>query len=105
MAEDGVQWGPPLRILAPIFDFVNHASNSIAAREEGCVNANFGIENEKRSSATCKTSSWSSGRGVTWRCLTSYDFVPEHDVRSAAAADGAEERVEEVAELWMKGLW
>ncbi|KAL7442187.1 hypothetical protein ACHAXM_008649 [Skeletonema potamos] len=39
-SEDGAQLGPPLRILAPIFDFINHASSRTSA------NAEFGVENE-----------------------------------------------------------
>jgi hypothetical protein len=31
-SEDGAQLGPPLRILAPIFDFINHASSRTTGR-------------------------------------------------------------------------
>jgi hypothetical protein len=33
-SEDGAQLGPPLRILAPIFDFINHASSRTTGMHE-----------------------------------------------------------------------
>lgn len=84
---------------------------------EGSANANFGIENEhmcdmhEAKLVVRAARDISEGEEVlidygdsarpAWRCLTSYGFVPEYDV-NAQVVD--EERVENVAELWMNGL-
>ncbi|KAL3775392.1 hypothetical protein ACHAW5_009949, partial [Stephanodiscus triporus] len=34
---DGVLWGPPLRVIAPVFDFINHGGRRLA-------NARYGVE-------------------------------------------------------------
>lgn len=113
--EDGVQWGPPLRILAPIFDFINHGSSR--TKGEGSANACFGIENERMCDmqdaklVVRAVRDISEGEEVLidygdsarpgWRCLSSYGFVPEYDINSELVD---EEHVENVAELWMNGL-
>lgn len=114
--DDGVQWGPPLRILAPIFDFINHGSSRTTGGE-GSANASFGIENKlmcnmqdaklvvraRRDIVEGEEVLIDYGDSATpaWRCLTSYGFVPEYDP-NAQVVD--EEHVENVAELWMNGL-
>eukprot|EP00574_Skeletonema_japonicum_P013801 CAMPEP_0201713464 /NCGR_PEP_ID=MMETSP0593-20130828/294_1 /ASSEMBLY_ACC=CAM_ASM_000672 /TAXON_ID=267983 /ORGANISM="Skeletonema japonicum, Strain CCMP2506" /LENGTH=481 /DNA_ID=CAMNT_0048202613 /DNA_START=52 /DNA_END=1497 /DNA_ORIENTATION=- len=113
--EDGAQWGPPLRILAPIFDFINHASNR--ATGKGSANAEFGVENEhmcdmhEAKLVVRALRDIDEGEEVlidygdcarpAWRCLTSYGFVPDYDL-NADASD--EEPIENAAELWMNGL-
>ena len=116
--EDGVQWGPPLRILAPIFDFINHGSSAGSGRE-GSANASFRIENERMCDmhearlVVRALRDISEGEEVlidygdsarpAWRCLTSYGFVPDYDINvDDDLVD--EEHVENVAELWMNGL-
>lgn len=113
--EDGVLWGPPLRIVAPIFDFINHGSNRKIS--QGSANACFGVENE----TMCDMHEaklvvralrdivegeevlidYGDSARPAWRCLTSYGFVPDYDVN---ADNGNEEPIENVAELWMNGL-
>ena len=114
--EDGVQWGPPLRILAPIFDFINHGSSR--TKGEGSANAAFGIENERMCDmheaklVVRAVREMLEGEEVlidygdsarpAWRCLTSYGFVPEYDINTEVVDD--DEHVELQAELWMNGL-
>ena len=113
--EDGVQWGPPLRILAPIFDFINHASSRKTG--QGGANAAFGVENEhmcdmhEAKLVVRALRDVDEGEEIlidygdsarpAWRCLTSYGFVPDYEPNADA---GDEEPVENVAELWMNGL-
>mmetsp|Transcript_37547 Transcript_37547/g.76771 ORF Transcript_37547/g.76771 Transcript_37547/m.76771 type:complete len:493 (-) Transcript_37547:163-1641(-) len=113
--EDGAQWGPPLRILAPIFDFINHASSRITG--QGSANAEFGVENEQMCDmheaklVVRALRDIDEGEEVlidygdsarpAWRCLTSYGFVPDYDLD---ADTNDEEPIENVAELWMNGL-
>jgi len=125
--EDGIQWGPPLRILAPIFDFINHGSGrrTYNGGEEGSANAAFTIENERmcdmhdaklvvramRDIAEGEEVLIDYGNSArpAWRCLTSYGFVPEYDVELGVNGEEREEEeeaqnAENVAELWMNGL-
>ncbi|KAL9182950.1 hypothetical protein ACHAXT_004229 [Thalassiosira profunda] len=113
--DGGVQWGPPLRILAPVFDYINHGSGKVAG--EGSANAAFQVEGERMCNlddaelVVRATRDIAEGEEVlidygdsarpAWRCLTSYGFVPEYDP-NAESLD--EEHVENVAELWMNGL-
>ncbi len=115
-SEDGVQWGPPLRIIAPVFDFINHGS-SLMKGEVGCANARFGIENERvydlqeARLVVRATRDLAEGEEVlidygdsarpNWRCLTSYGFVPDHEINSNFVD---EDLSNDVAELWMNGL-
>ena len=113
--EDGAQWGPPLRLVAPIFDFINHASCRTSG--QGSANAEFGVENEHmcdmHEAKLVVRSLRDIGDGEevlvdygdsarpAWRCLTSYGFVPQYDIN---ADTNDEEPIENVAELWMNGL-
>ena len=97
--EDGAQWGPPLRILAPVFDFINHGSSSTTG--EGSANACFGVENSGIASmhdsklVVRATRDVAEGEEVlidygnsarpAWRGLTSYGFVPQYDESSCVA--------------------
>ncbi len=108
--EDGVQWAPPLRIIAPVFDFINHGS-SLMKGAVRCANACFGIENERvydlqyARLVVRATRDLVEGEEVlidygdstrpNWRCLTSYGFV-----QAPEDADLSND----VAELWMNGL-
>ncbi|KAL7487354.1 hypothetical protein ACHAW6_012952 [Cyclotella cf. meneghiniana] len=113
--EDGIQWGPPLRVLAPIFDFINHASAKTTGKFT--ANAEFGIEGETMGDindaklVVRALKDLTGGEEVlidygdsarpAWKCLNSYGFVPINDPKSDIVEDGF---VENVAELWMNGL-
>ena len=43
-SPDGAQWGPPLHVVAPIFDYFNHASS--AGSGDGYANASFRLEGD-----------------------------------------------------------
>lgn len=114
--EDGAQWGPPLRILAPIFDFINHGS--IRNPEKGGANAAFGVEGAKMSDMNNANLVVRAIRDIeegeeilfdygdsarpAWRCLSSYGFVPEFSASEETGDDDAP--VENAAELWMNGF-
>lgn len=114
-AEDGIQWGPPLRMLAPIFDFINHASSK--TRGKFMANAEFNLEGETlgdihKAKLVVRAIRDISGdeeilidygdsARPAWKCLSSYGFVPEYDPKNDITEDGF---VENVAELWMNGL-
>lgn len=131
--RDGVQWGPPLRILAPVFDFINHGSARCSDRD-GCANASFGLEgggiaddasNGSASLVVRATTTLEEGNEVlldygdsarpAWKCLASYGFVPEYDRIPLPGTErgGGEESDEEVgaeveedenvAEVYMDG--
>ena len=130
--EDGVQWGPPLRVVAPVFDFINHG---------GCAGANaiFGVECERvfdlrgarlvvRATREIKRGEevlidYGGSARPQWRCLASYGFVPSGEAEAEAGDDGGNavivdndaregDRYDDddvvfedgdVAELWMNG--
>ncbi len=88
---DGIQLCPPLRVLAPIFDFINHGSSQYIG--EGSSNAYFGLEgNDEEGELLALTVR--ARRGIrakeevlidygdsarpAWRCLASYGFVPKY---------------------------
>ena len=113
--ETGVQWGPPLRVLAPVFDMINHGSRYLTG--VGSANSEFGIENESvgdlsdarlvvrairniESLEEVRIDYGESARPA-WRCLTSYGFVPDGSSRSAVNEDSP---VENAAELWVNGM-
>lgn len=114
-AEDGIQWGPPLRLLAPIFDFINHASSM--TKGKFMANAEFNLEGEKlgdlhnaklvvRAIKDIPSDKevlidYGDSARPAWKCLNSYGFVPEYDPKNDVTEDGC---VENVAELWMNGL-
>jgi len=99
--DDGAMWGPPLRILAPIFDYINHGSFSKGSGNAiyGIESANFDLENAKL--VVRATRDLTKGEEVlidygdsarpAWKALTSYGFVPEYDENTC------------VAELFMHG--
>lgn len=113
--DEGSQWGPPLRLLAPVFDFINHASSKTLGKY--MANAEFHLEDEefgdmhKAKLVVRATKDISNDEEVfidygdsarpAWKCLNSYGFVPEYDPKHDVTEDGF---VENVAELWMNGL-
>mmetsp|Transcript_11312 Transcript_11312/g.25777 ORF Transcript_11312/g.25777 Transcript_11312/m.25777 type:complete len:470 (+) Transcript_11312:611-2020(+) len=108
--DTGVQWGPPLRLLAPVFDMINHGG-------VGSANSEFGIESESvgdlstvrlvvRAIRSIESNEevlidYGESARPAWRCLTSYGFVPDDSSRSAANGDSP---VENAAELWVDGV-
>lgn len=112
---DGVQLCPPLRVLAPIFDFINHGSSQYNG--EGSSNAYFGLEgNDEEGDILALTVrarrninakeevliDYGDSARPAWRCLASYGFVPEYRVTGPddEQSGGADESV---AELFYNG--
>lgn len=106
-SKDGVQWGHPLRILAPVFDFINHGSRMRPG--DGSANAFFGLEGGEvsdlygpslvvRADKDLEANEevlidYGESARPAWRCLASYGFVPEYK-------DGDDD----VAEVYMNGV-
>ena len=108
------------RVLAPIFDFINHGSQNAAT---GSANAYFALEEEEQQSTESSSSSsniekylvvrsmkdisqdeevkmdYGGSARPAWKCLLSYGFVPEYK-RTMDNADGGEN----LAEVYMKGV-
>jgi len=112
---DGVQLCPSLRVLAPIFDFINHGSSQY--EKEGSSNAYFGLEGDEEEGDELSLVV-RARRGINandevlidygdsarpaWRCLASYGFVPNY--RVALSDDGQFDGVDEsVAEVFFDG--
>ena len=128
-----MQWGPPLRVVAPVFDFINHGGRAGA-------NAIFGVEDARmfdlREARLVVRATREITRGEEvlidyggsarpqWRCLASYGFVPSEEAEAEADDEGnavivdndacEEDRHDDdddvvafedgdVAELWMNG--
>ena len=108
---DGIQLCPPLRVLAPGFDFINHGS--CQHEGGGSSNAYFGLEGDE----DADEDDANTGRGLylavrarrgikaneeilidygdsarpAWRCLASYGFVPNYRVDNDATDDDADD--------------
>ena len=108
---DGIQLCPPLRVLAPGFDFINHGS--CQHEGGGSSNAYFGLEGDEDTDEDDAN----TGRGLylavrarrgikaneeilidygdsarpAWRCLASYGFVPNYRVDNDATDDDADD--------------
>jgi hypothetical protein len=105
---DGIQLCPPLRVIAPIFDFINHGSSQYYG--DGCANAFFGLEGEGSQQALVVRAKRDIAGGQqvlidygdsarpAWRCLTSYGFVPKYRILKSDdnGCDGVDECVAEV---------
>lgn len=93
------EWRPAIRVLAPVFDFLNHPTT-------GEANANFGLEDEsvvvRARSAISQDEEvfidYGESTRPSWKCLSSYGFVP--DSRYAATED---EESKHVAEVYIEG--
>jgi hypothetical protein len=110
--DDG--FGLPLRILAPIFDFINHGAGASA-------NADFHLTENDALVVTARRG-LQSGEEVLidygasarpgWRCLASYGFLPETSTTTAllqGADEAGDEEVgveveEDTAEIFMYGV-
>jgi SET domain len=103
----------PLRLLAPVFDFINHPS-------QGKANAEFALEDDGSPSHkrlvvrslrhleanTEVLIDYGESARPAWRCLSSYGFVPAYDRR-----DGDDEQVDDeqnqqhhAAEVFVNGV-
>jgi len=105
---DGVQLCPPLRVVAPIFDFINHGSSQNAG--ENSSNAYFGLEGEDDARALVVRArrsidanqqiliDYGDSARPSWRCLASYGFIPDYIVLDPddEPFEGANECVAEV---------
>jgi SET domain len=101
----------PMRVLAPIFDFINHGS--IKVRGETGANAQFQREGDDlvvRALADLRAGEevlidYGDSARPAWRCLLSYGFVPQYSPipgpHEDATVDSADEDNE--AEVFMDG--
>lgn len=92
---------PPMRLLAPIFDFINHSANS---------NASFRLEQQEEEAFLVVRATRDMSRGEevflnygenahpAWKCLASYGFVPE------LSDEENDEEDQNVAEVFMDGV-
>lgn len=106
--DGGIQIRPSLRILAPIFDYINHGS--CHHEGEGSANAYFGLEgdDEKDLSLVVRARrdieakeevliDYGDSARPPFRCLASYGFVPEF-------RKGDDTGDESIAEVYMDGI-
>lgn len=105
---DGVQLSPPLRVIAPIFDFINHGSSHYNG--EGSSNAYFGLEGEDDEKSLVVRArrqisendqiyiDYGKSARPTWRCLQSYGFIPNYKTQGQEDElfEGSDECVAEV---------
>mmetsp|Transcript_16095 Transcript_16095/g.19656 ORF Transcript_16095/g.19656 Transcript_16095/m.19656 type:complete len:538 (+) Transcript_16095:94-1707(+) len=112
---DGLQLCPSLRVLAPIFDFINHGSRHHYG--EGSANAYFGLEGEDddddlslvvRARRDIEKDEeviidYGASARPAWRCLSSYGFVPNYRITSPDDELDEDEDDESVAEVFMEG--
>jgi hypothetical protein len=101
-----------LRVLAPIFDFINHGSIQVGGK--ACVNAQFQLENGDSLVVRALRDlhedqevliDYGESARPAWKCLLSYGFVPHYNhipgPKEEATADSDEE--DNVAEVYMDG--
>lgn len=88
-------WGPPIRIIAPVFDFINHGgsgnSNAYFSLVDNIINGsnynnNMLLDDSSRWLVVRATRTINKGDEILidygdsarpqWKCLTSYGFVP-----------------------------
>ena len=112
---DNCPLGPPVRVLAPGFDFINHGSTACSG--EAGSNVQLGLEGhdledlniiirttkDLRKDAELLIDYGDSARPA-WKCLLNYGFVP-HYRRIPAPGDEAssEDDNENLAEVYMDG--
>ena len=116
-APGGAQWGPPLRVLAPVFDYINHGSSQ-SLKGAGFANAYFGLEKcpskanisivVRARTDICADEEilvdYGASAHPAWRCLASYGFVPEYGNLLIDDEDSLDDtEVEDVAEVYMNG--
>lgn len=109
---DGNQISPPLRVMAPVFDFINHGSSRYCGK--GSSNAYFGLEGSDDDQALVVRArrdipknhevliDYGDSARPAWRCLSSYGFVPSYRV-SMDGDEYFEGEDESVAEVYYNG--
>ena len=105
---------PPIRALAPIFDFINHGASTV---DGGCgANAYFGLEKAKEGNQQALVVralrdlaaneevliDYGSSAKPAWKCLVSYGFVPQFSDPSDSPSTSSDENGD-IAELFMDG--
>jgi hypothetical protein len=128
--NDGRTYGPPLRVLAPIFDLINHGSAKNRGRESG-ANAQYVLEGDddelytKNAQIVVRATrdlrqgdevliDYGPSTQPAWRCLLSYGFVPYYrripapgessSSSSSSSSPDDDEDEENVAEVYMDGI-
>lgn len=107
---DDAVWGPPLRVLAPIFDFINHgscATRNCMFQAEREIDTDYLVVRTRRDVRANEEALIDYGDSArpAWKCLSSYGFVPRPKL-----ASGQEEKYdmqreeEEQAEVWLDGV-
>jgi hypothetical protein len=99
----------PLRIVAPIFDMINHGSSN--SRGDSSANAQFGLEYQDddearlvvRASKNMEVDeevliNYGESARAPWKCLFSYGFVPANDETANEESNNV------VAEVYMDGV-
>lgn len=100
--ENGADDQSCRRVLAPVFDFINHGSRNVDG-----ANAYFSLEEECLVVRSMKdvsrdeevTIDYGDSARPAWKCLLSYGFVSEYKRTTSGAEDG-----ENLAEVYMKGV-
>lgn len=102
--QDGAQYGPPIRLLAPVFDLINHGGKVLA-------NAEFGLEEDEQEDRLVVRAKRDLGADEQvlidygdsarpeWKCLASYGFVPPFQQGGSEDDDD-----EHVAEVYIGGV-
>ena len=118
--SDMEEEGFPLRVLAPVFDLINHGSSQ--GRGEGAANARFGVEDHKNDKGVSRPFlcvratkdvganeevliSYGDSAKPSWKCLLSYGFVPRYNTNDEDDEGGEDEHDddENVAEIFLDG--
>lgn len=113
-------WGPPIRIIAPVFDFINHGGSGSGSNACFGVEDNINGNNNNNNILLDDSSRWLVVRATRtinkgdeilidygdsarpqWKCLTSYGFVPSSTVNYKE--EEVNDNTDNEAELWMHG--
>ena len=113
-------WGPPIRIIAPVFDFINHGGSGSGSNARFGVEDNINGNNNNKNILLDDSSRWLVVRATRtinkgdeilidygdsarpqWKCLTSYGFVPSSTVNYKE--EEGNDNTDNEAELWMHG--
>ncbi|CAB9528361.1 expressed unknown protein [Seminavis robusta] len=107
---------PPLRLLAPVFDLLNHGSSN--SQGGGCANAQFGVEGGENPFLCVRATrdvnandevliDYGDSAKPAWKCLLSYGFVPRYSMHGVDDDDDDEDdddgMDEDVAEIYVAG--
>jgi len=114
LSKDIESWGQPVRLLAPVFDLINHGGKALA-------NAQFSLENvetndEEDASLQLVVRAvrdlaaneqvlidYGDSARPAWKCLASYGFVPSFP-QGGTAEHVEDDEEEHVAEVYIGGV-